>query len=147
QICRGGEIGLHRLHLAAAAIGEPPRQGCEPLLVAGDENKVVAALREAIGVDRAGAARCAGNGGGGFGLGRILGRRHVYLLRLGSRSFVRAINRPFRNCWVSGKIERYPSKNGSIQWIVSKPCRSCWRWPKPAASRVPRVSTKPRLQR
>ena len=57
-------------------VGEPARQGCETLLVAGNQDEVVTALGQTIGIGRADACRRAGDQGGAFGLDRV----HVRLL-------------------------------------------------------------------
>ena len=92
QVRRRREVGFDRLDLPAGFVGEPARQRCEPLPVARDQNEIVAALGQTIGVDRTDAGGCAGDEGSAFGSA-------VMSVSIWLVEFVASqpMDRPFRN--------------------------------------------------
>ena len=68
------EVGRDRLDGAAGLPLQPLRQGAEPGLVAGNQDQVIAAPGEPVGIDFADAGGGAGDQGGTLGLGGDDGR-------------------------------------------------------------------------
>jgi hypothetical protein len=58
-----GQVGGQDLDLAARLGGDPAGHGVQPRAVAGDQDQVVAALGQPVGIDRADAGRSAGDQG------------------------------------------------------------------------------------
>ena len=109
EVGRGREVGFDRLHLSAGVVDDPARQRSEPLAVPRHKNEVIAALREAIGVDRADPGRGAGDEGGALRSDRV----HVGLRGSDVWVAVPEID-PSENSGYLAKLRCILPKNGNI---------------------------------
>ena len=63
EIVLAAQIGLERLDLSPGLVGQAVGQHLQAFPVAGDQQEVIPALGETVGVDRADAGGCAGHDG------------------------------------------------------------------------------------
>ena len=63
----GTEIGGNNLHRPAGFSGQTCGKAVEPIAVAGDEDKIIAATCKPVGIDRTDAGRCASDEGCALG--------------------------------------------------------------------------------